>query len=63
LQHRSAAAACGYSRKITINTALAAAAFMLMFNVIEEIKKLKREVRWWMKEWYRQRMQDGNRLM
>jgi hypothetical protein len=41
----------------------AAAAFMLMFNIIEEKKKPKRKVHWWMKELYRQRMQYGNRLM
>ena len=46
-----------------MNTARAAAAFMLMFNIIEEKKKPKRKVRWWMKELYRRRMQCGNRLM
>jgi hypothetical protein len=40
-----------------MNTARAAAAFMLMFNIIEGNTKPKRKVRWWMKELYRQRMQ------
>jgi hypothetical protein len=46
-----------------MNTARAATAFMLMINIIEENKKLKRKVRWWMKELYPQRIQYGNRLM
>jgi hypothetical protein len=46
-----------------MNTARAAAAFMFMFNIVEGNKKPKGEVRWWMKELYRQRMQCGNRLM
>jgi hypothetical protein len=46
-----------------MNTASAAAAFMLMFNIIEEKKKPKLNVRWWMKKFYRQRVQYGNRLM
>jgi hypothetical protein len=33
------------SREITINTARAAAAFMFMFNIIEERKEPKRKVR------------------
>jgi hypothetical protein len=46
-----------------MNTARAAAAFMLMFNIIEENRQPKRKVRWWMKKLYRQRMQYGNRLV
>jgi hypothetical protein len=46
-----------------MNTARAAAASMLMFNIIEDEKTPKREVRWWMKELYRQRIQYGNRLV
>jgi hypothetical protein len=46
-----------------VSTTRAAAAFMLMFNIVEKNKKPKRKVRWCMKELYRQRMQYGNRLM
>jgi hypothetical protein len=46
-----------------MNTARAAAVFMLMFNIIEENKKPKRKVLWWMKELYLQRMHYGKRLM
>jgi hypothetical protein len=46
-----------------MNTARAAAAFMLMSNIVEGNKNPKRKVRWWVKELYRQRMQCGNRLM
>jgi hypothetical protein len=34
------------SREITMNTTRAAAAFMLMINIIEEKKKPERKVRW-----------------
>jgi hypothetical protein len=44
-----------------MNTACAAAAFMLMFNIIE--KKSETKMRWWMKELYRQRIIYGDRLM
>jgi hypothetical protein len=46
-----------------MNTARAAAAFVFMFNIIEEKKNPKPKVRWWMKELYRQRMQYGNKLL
>jgi hypothetical protein len=34
-----------------------------MFNSIEDKEKTKREVRWWMKEFYRPQMRYGNRPM
>ncbi|KAJ8883289.1 hypothetical protein PR048_015132 [Dryococelus australis] len=54
------------SCQVTMNTARAGAAFILMYNFYKQNNsrmKLKRKARWWMKQLYRQRMQHGNILM